>query len=149
MEMTGKLLVWLVLEGIAGTKNLCYKHFDLFSDNMAAVSWTQKGAAKKSSASGSPLRVLYSQEPVTIVSPLVVAHVAGDPDVLGNIPYCSFGYSKNFHCTNDSEFLSLTNYQLALPHQCSWQGFRLSFALSTKMISKLAPTQTRKIKWCP
>ena len=35
LEMAGKLLAWLVLEGIVGTKNLRYKHVGLFSDNTA------------------------------------------------------------------------------------------------------------------
>ena len=46
LEMAGKLLAWLVLEGIVGTKNLRYKNVGLFSDNTAAVLWTQIGAKK-------------------------------------------------------------------------------------------------------
>ena len=46
IEMAGKFLAWLVLEGIVGTENIRYKKVGLFSDNMAAVSWTQRGAAK-------------------------------------------------------------------------------------------------------
>ena len=58
LEMAGKLLAWLVMEGIVGTKNLRYKHVGLFSDNTAAVSWTQRGAAKDYVAAGCLLRVL-------------------------------------------------------------------------------------------
>ena len=46
MKMSGKLLAWLVLEGIVGTQNLRYKHIGFFRNNTAAVSWTQRGAAK-------------------------------------------------------------------------------------------------------
>ena len=46
LQMKGKLLSWLVLEGIVGTKNLCYKHVGRFSNKIAAVLWTQRGAAK-------------------------------------------------------------------------------------------------------
>ena len=35
LEMAGKLLAWLMLEVIVGTKNLRYKHVGLFSDNTA------------------------------------------------------------------------------------------------------------------
>ena len=45
LEVTYKLLAWIVLEGIIGTKYLRYKHVCLFSDNTAAVSWT--GGGKK------------------------------------------------------------------------------------------------------
>ena len=37
LEIEGKLLAWLVLEGIVGTENLCYKHVGLFIDDMTAV----------------------------------------------------------------------------------------------------------------
>ena len=89
--MAGKLLAWLVLEGLVGTKNLRYKHVSLFSDNTAAVSWTQRGAAKKSAAAGRLIRVLDLRKRVAKASPLVAAHVAGDLNVLGEIPSRSFG----------------------------------------------------------
>ena len=44
LEISGKLLEWIVLEVIIGTKNLCYKHVGLFSNNTAAVFWTQREA---------------------------------------------------------------------------------------------------------
>ena len=53
-----KFLAWLLLEGIVGTKNLRYKHVGLFSDNMAAVSWRQRGAEKNSAEAGRLIRVL-------------------------------------------------------------------------------------------
>ena len=46
LEMTGKLLAWLVLQIISGTENPHYKHIGLFSDNTTEVSWTQRGAKK-------------------------------------------------------------------------------------------------------
>ena len=58
IEIAGKLLAWLVLGGIVGTKNLRYKHFCLFSNNTAALSWTQRGAAKNYATAGRLLRVL-------------------------------------------------------------------------------------------
>ena len=57
--------------------------------------------------------------------------------MLGDIPSLSFGYSKQWNCTNDTEFLSLINSKSPIIHQRSWQGFRLSFTLGTKVISKL------------
>ena len=46
LEMTGKLLAWLVLEGIIGSENPHYKHAEIFSNNTTEVSWTQRGAKK-------------------------------------------------------------------------------------------------------
>ena len=67
--------------------------------------------------------------------------------MFGDIPSPSFGYSKQWHCTNYSEFLSLINSKFPLPHQRSWQGFRLSFVLSTKMISDLGTKTSRMGEW--
>ena len=88
MEIAGNLLAWLVLEGIVGTKNLCYKHVGPFSDNKAEISWTQIGAVKKSTAAGRLLRVLYLRQRVSRMSPFEAAHEAGDLNILGNIPSC-------------------------------------------------------------
>ena len=63
------------------------------------------------------LIVLALRQRVIRVSLLVAAHVAGDLNVLGDIPSRSFGYSKQWHCTNDSEFLSFINSKFPLPHQ--------------------------------
>ena len=46
LEMVGNLLAWIVSEVIVGNKNLCYEHVDLFSNNKAAVLWTQIRAEK-------------------------------------------------------------------------------------------------------
>ena len=64
LEMAGKILARLVLEVIVGTEKLRYKDVGLFSHNMAAVSRTQRGAAKKSAAAGRLLRVLALQQRV-------------------------------------------------------------------------------------
>ena len=133
-----------MLEGIVGTKNLRYKYIGLSIDNMVAVSWTQRGAAKTSTATGRLLRVLALQKRVARALPLVAEHVAGYLNVLGDIPSCSFGYSKQWHFTDDSEFLSLVNSKFPLHRQRSWQGFRLSFELITKVISELGK---RHLRW--
>ena len=102
-----------------------------------------KRGGKKSAASGRLIKVLDLQQKVPRASPVVAAHVAGDLNVLGDIPSNSFGYSKKWHCTNDSEFLSLINSKSPLPRQRSWQGFRLSFLLITKVISELGKSHFR------
>ena len=98
---------------------------------------TKGGEAKKSASSGRLFRVLALRQRVERESLLVAAHVAVDLNVLDDILSCSFGYSKQWHCTNNYEFLSLINSKLPLSHQRSLQCFRLSFVLSTKVISEL------------
>ena len=102
---------------------------------------------KKSVAVGRLLKVLALQQRLARASPLVADHVAGNLNVLGHIPSCSFGYSKQWHCTNDSEFISLIHSKLSLPHQRSWQVFRFSFELSTKMISELGEKTSPMGEW--
>ena len=106
-----------------------------------------KGGQKNSEAAGRLLIVLALQQQGERASPLVAAHVAEDLNVIGNIPSRSFGYCKQWHCTNDSEFLSLINPQFPLPHQRSWQGFRLFFALSMKVISELGTKASPMVEW--
>ena len=107
LAMAGDLLAWLVLEGIFGTESLCYKHVGIFRNNTAAVPWTQRGAGKHSAAAGRLIRVLALQQQVERASPLVAAHIAGDMNVIGDIPSRLFGYSKQWNCTNNHEFLPL------------------------------------------
>ena len=82
----GLLLAWLMLEGIVCTKNLHYKHVRLFIDNTAAVLWAQRGEEKNYEAAGRLLRVLSLQQKVERASLLVDAYVAGDLNVIGDIP---------------------------------------------------------------
>ena len=74
-------------------------------------------------------------------------YVAGYLNVFGNIPSHSFGYSKPWHCTNDYEFLSLIKSQFPLLHKLSWQGFRLSFTLSKKVIYELGTKASTLEYW--
>ena len=67
--------------------------------------------------------------------------------MLGDIPSHSFGYSNQWHCTNNSEFLSLINSKFPLSHHRSWRGFRLSVALITKLFYELGPKAYPMGEW--
>ena len=97
----------------------------------------KRGAAKKSTEAGRLLRVLALWKQVEKESLLVAAHVARDLYFLGYIPFSYFGYSKQWHRTNDYEFISLINSKFPLLHQRSWQGLLLYFALITNVIYDL------------
>ena len=90
-------------------KKIRYKHAGLFSGNTSSVLWTKKGGRKKSSAKGRLIRVLALRQRLAKSSPLLDVHVAADMNMIGDISSCSFGCSKQWYCTNDSEFLSLIN----------------------------------------
>ena len=86
LEMSGKLLVWLLSELIVGTKKICYKQVGLFSDNTAAVSLTQMVVENVFAAARRLIRVLALRQRVARASLLVSAYVAGELNVIGNIP---------------------------------------------------------------
>ena len=44
--MSGKLLAWIVFEGIVGTKNFCYKQVGLFSDTRQKCRGYKEGQQK-------------------------------------------------------------------------------------------------------
>ena len=96
LEISVKILEWLVLKGIVRTKNLRYKHIGLFRDNMAAVSSAQREVERDSASSGRIIRVLALRQQVARASPLVVALVKGDLNVLGGIPSRSFANNSEF-----------------------------------------------------
>ena len=77
----------------------------------------------------------------------MATHLVGDLNVIGDIPYSSFDYFRQLHCTKDSVFLSPINFKYQLPHQRSWQGLRLSFALNTKVISEFGIKAFPMGKW--
>ena len=106
-----------------------------------------KGGVKKSAAAGCLLRVLALRKLVAITPPLVDTHVEGYLNLLGEIISLSFGYSKQWHCTNDYEFVSLVNSKFPLSRQHSWQGFRISSVLSTKIISELGTKASPMGEW--
>ena len=108
---------------------------------------TKGGGKRDRSSRTSAQSFIFFWQIVARSAPLVAAHMAVDLNVLGEIPSRSFCYSKQTHCTNDSEFLSLINLKLPLPRQRSWQGFRISFALSTKVISELGTKASPMGEW--
>ena len=55
----------------------------IFSNNTAAVSWTQREEVKTLTVAGRLIKVLALRKRVERTPPLVAAHVAGDLNVLG------------------------------------------------------------------
>ena len=108
-EMAGKLLAWLILEGIVGTKKFAINMLASSAVTRHQCCGQKRGGRKKSSAKGRLIRVLALRQRLAKSSPLLDVHVAADMNMIGDISSCSFGCSKQWYCTNDSEFLSLIN----------------------------------------
>ena len=70
--------------------------------------------------------------------PLVTRHIKGHRNALGDIPSRSFGYKPEWQFEHDSELLKFFDATFPLPNQNSWQGFRLSDAVCSRVMRKLA-----------
>jgi hypothetical protein len=135
LEMAGLLLLFLVMEEVCelgpGT------HVALFSDNSPTVHWVRRMAAKGSMVAGQLLRALALRLKQRHVSPLTPLHIAGVKNAMTDIPSRSFGSEPKWHCTDDNDLLTLFNSSFPLPNQNSWTVFRISSAISMRLISVL------------
>ena len=80
-------------------------------------------------------------------SPLTPMHVAGLDNAMTDIPSRSFGSKPEWHCRDDVELLTLMNAKFPLPKQKSWTVFRLSSAISTRVLSVLRMKHTTLDEW--
>ena len=135
LEMAGLLLLFLVMEEVydLGPGD----HVALFSDNSPTVHWVRRMAAKGSRVAGQLLRALALRMKQRHVFPLTPLHIAGEKNAMTDIPSRSFGSEKKWHCRDDFDLLNLFNSSFPLPNQTSWTVFRLSSAISMRVISVL------------
>ena len=118
-----------------------------FCDNSPTVHWVRRMAAKGSLVTGQLLRALALRLKQRHVSPLTPLHIAGEKNAMTDIPSRSFGSEKKWHCTDDNALLNLFNVSFPLPNQNSWTIFRLSSAVSTRVISVLWMQVFSMDKW--
>ena len=134
LELAGLLLLWLVMED---TCTVTDAHVALFSDNSPTVHWVQRLAAKHSIVAMQLIRALALRLQLNKASPLTTLHIAGVDNALTDIPSRSFGSEPQWHCTSDTELLTLFNTTFPLPHQASWTVYRPSSAIVMRVTSIL------------
>ena len=134
LEMAGLLMLWLVMEDVCDVKD---SHVALFSDNSPTVHWVQRLAAKHSEIAMQLIRALALRLQLAHASPLTPMHIAGVNNSLTDIPSRSFGSDAAWHCTSDTQLLTLFNSTFPLPRQASWTVYRISSKLATRVISIL------------
>ncbi|KAL7545707.1 hypothetical protein ACHAWF_009056, partial [Thalassiosira exigua] len=144
LEMAAEVLGWLVLEAVVSTR---HAHVGVCSDNWATVSWQTRGASKRSAVANRLLRVLAIRMRVNRASPLVTRHLAGERNHLGDIPSRSFGYKAEWHFEDDNDFLTFFNTTFPLPNKNCWSGFRLSSAVSSRVICELLTAGSSMAEW--
>ena len=145
LEMAGLLLLWLAMEETCGTLKHC--HVALFSDNTPTVSWVQRMAAKQSNVAMGLLRALALRLQITEASPLTPLHIAGVDNEMADIASRSFGSELKWLCTCDSELTTLFNSLFPPPPQTSWNVFRHSSAITTRVISALRTKVSTTDEW--
>ena len=145
LEMAGKLLGWLVLEGMG--VDVKHKHVALINDNSSAVAWILRWASKSKGPAGQLLIALALRQRQNRASPLAPAHVAGELNDMADVASRSFGYRKEWLCHSDDELLTLFDSKFPLPSQSSWQGFHLSSKVVTKVTSALQMTPFDPREW--
>ena len=144
LEMAAEVLGWLVLEAVVPTRHV---HVGACSDNSPTVAWQMRGASKQSVVANRLLRVLAVRLRIKRASPLITKHLAGDRNALGNIPSRSFGYKKEWHFKNDSNFLTYFNNCFPLPNQICWTGFRLSGGVCSRVMQELRTQGSSMAEW--
>ncbi|KAL7533742.1 hypothetical protein ACHAWF_007944 [Thalassiosira exigua] len=145
LEMAAEVLGWLVLE--ACVPNLRWKHVGVWSDNTPTVAWTTRWASKRSAVANRLLRILAIRMREKRASPLVARHVAGERNVLGDIPSRSFGYRAEWHFECDNDFLAFFNDKFPLPDKISWTGFCLTSGVASKLMHELLTGASSMAEW--
>jgi hypothetical protein len=135
LEMAGLLMLWLVMEDVCPT--VSDAHVALFSDNSPTVHWVQRLAAKHSTVAMQLVRALALRLQITKASPLTPLHIAGVSNSMTDIPSRSFGSEPKWHCKTERALLTLYNSSFPLPNQASWNVYRPSSAITTRVTSIL------------
>ena len=145
LKMAGNFLGWLVLEGMGIDIKHC--HVALLNDNKAAISWILRWAAHSKGPAGRLIIALALRQRERRASPLTPAHVAGVLNRMADVASRSFGYKKEWECKTNDEFLTLFDRLFPLPQQCSWQSFRLSSKIVTRITDALQMKQFDVLEW--
>ena len=104
-------------------------------------------AARGSLVAGQLLRALALRLKARRTSPLTPQHISGTKNQMTDIPSCSFGSVKAWHCETHKDLLVLFNKTFPLPQQTSWTVYQPSSEIITKVISVLQMTVFSLDEW--
>ena len=146
LEMAGMLLHYLVLEQLAP---LHHVHITAWCDNTPTVSWTNKLSASRSPIAGRLTRALAIRIHVNEASPLTSLSIAGIDNTMADTASRTFHRNTATELTftiPDDDFLLTFNSSFPLQN-CSWQGFRLSNRLVSRVCSELKGEASTLASW--
>jgi hypothetical protein len=135
LEMTGLLLLWLVMESVGG--KVREKRVPLFSNNSPMVGWVQCLATRGSMVSAHLIRALALWLKLNKICPITPLHIAGEENSMTDIPSRSFGSKPKWHCRSNTDLLTLFNNLFPIPSQNSWTVFQVSYAVGMQVTSVL------------
>ncbi len=133
------------MEHICGP--LTEKRVALFSNNSPTVSWVQRMAPRSSLVAEQLIRVLALHFNFQKVCPITMLHIAGDQNLMTDIPSQSFGSERQWHFKSDTHLLTFFNCNFALPEQNSWTIYQTTSAIAMHVISVLRMTPFSLDDW--
>ena len=136
LELCGKLLGWLALEGWG--INLEDEHIATFCDNTSAVSWAHKLRTSQSKIAGRLLRILGLRIHSCKASTLTPLYIPGDKNTMADIISRSFKNGTYFKSAKN-----LTNYfdrNFPLPQAMYWQEYHIPNEWVSRVIASLRGT---------
>ncbi len=91
-----------MMEHVCGP--LTEKRIALFSDNSPTASWVQRMACRSSLVAEQLIRILALQFNLQKVCPITMLHIAGDQNLMTDIPSCSFGSEHKWHLNRNMTY---------------------------------------------
>jgi hypothetical protein len=134
-----------MMEHICGP--LTEKRVTLFSNNSPTVSWVQRMASRSSLVAEQLIRVLALRFNIQKVCPITTLHIAGDQNLMTDIPSRLFGSEQKWHLKSDTDLLTFFNCNFALPKQNSWTVYQPTCAIAMHVISVLRMTPFSLDDW--
>jgi hypothetical protein len=97
------------------------------------------------------IRVLTLQINAQWCCPLTTLHIAGDQNMMTNIPSWLFGSAPNWHFKREADLLTFFNQTFPLPLQNSWKVSQPSSAIATRVISilRIVPFKLKDCRQLP
>ncbi len=135
LEMAGLLHLWLVMENAWGY--LRDKRVALFSNNYPTVGWVGCLATCGSMVSAHLIRALALWLKLNWTCPITPLYIAGEENLMTDIPSRSFGSKPYWHLRSNSNLLTLFNNLFPIPSQNSWTVFQISSEVGMRMTSVL------------
>jgi hypothetical protein len=107
LELAGLVILWLMMEQVCGT--LEEKRVALFSNNSPMISWVQRMASRSSLVAEQLIQVLALRLNLQKVCLITMLLIAGDQNLMTDIPSRLFGSKPKWHFKLEAEVLTYFN----------------------------------------